>query len=64
MVSTASSWWPGESSADPLRRTVARWEEFSRIGAAAREKVQRSYSVPGHAERYVSFFTRACAQNT
>lgn len=51
---------PGIGWVDPLRRVVGRWHEFPRIGAAARARVERSYSVAAHAERYVAFVGRAC----
>jgi glycosyltransferase involved in cell wall biosynthesis len=46
---------------EALRRVVARRADFAAIGAAARETVQRRYSVDAHAASYVAFFERRAA---
>lgn len=49
---------PGDSWADALRRVLAQRDDFAQIGAAARETVQRRYSVAAHADAYVAFIAR------
>lgn len=51
---------PGGSWLEALRGVVARREDFSRIGMAAREKVLDHYSFGAHSRHYVDFITEAC----
>jgi glycosyltransferase involved in cell wall biosynthesis len=53
---------PGESWAEALHRVFEWWNEFPEIGAAARARIERSYSVAARTDAYLSFMNRMCVR--